>query len=198
MSSSGGDALRQEVDALIARLGGRDAVLAYLSAERDLISKDSEQAGARRAGSPPSGPRGFDFSIRLQPDELRRLDEECIATGYTRNKWVNELLTRALTRRAQISNRDRVSVIEIAKRLRKMESLISHSTKALDALQASAQAIISQREQAMGFAVQVEALAEDLDQALKGNDAYWRGRLGEPGASGFAEVDTTAPTGPIT
>jgi hypothetical protein len=145
--------------------------------------KSSTKHSCQRPESGEPRESRLDSPLRLDPDLLQRLDQECRATDFTRNKWITALIQARLRGASAFGRSDRISLSGIAKSLRKIEARICESSHALAEVERVAVSIKQQRDEMERFRGQVRDMAEALDQAFKGNDSYWRGLI-DDGARG--------------
>jgi hypothetical protein len=96
------------------------------------------------------------------------------ATKYTRNRWIAALIHKALSGRAQVSSSDRVNIAGLVRELRKIETTLQKSTRALAELEVTAQQCLARCREMERFRDDVSRMAGALDDVFRGNDAYWR------------------------
>ncbi len=126
-------------------------------------------------------PGASDILLRLQLDaaDLERLDQVSRATKFTRNRWIAALVHKALSGRAQVSSGDRVNIATVARELRKIETTLQKSNRALAELEATAKQCLARCREMERFRDDVSRMAAALDEVFRGNDAYWREVVGE-------------------
>jgi hypothetical protein len=128
-----------------------------------------------------SRPGASDILLRLQLDaaDLERLDQVSRTTKFTRNRWIAALVHQALSGRAQVSSGDRVNIAGVVRELRKIETTLQKSSRALAELEATAKQCLARCREMERFRDDVGRMAGALDEVFRGNDAYWREVVGE-------------------
>jgi hypothetical protein len=162
------------------RAGGREALIAYLSgaavAPKPAVRRSPDESEPETGASES---HVFDLTIRLDRDDLRRLDEESLASGYTKNKWVLALIRARLSRKPQFNRSERIGLASIAKTLREIERALSKTARMFADPGAPTRALLCRLDEMQRFHRQVGEIARALDAAFKGADAYWRTSIGD-------------------
>ena len=117
------DPFASDVDELAARMGGRAALMRYLSPSltADTGTEPPNDLDGEGEGSGRKT-RGFDVLLRLDADDLARLEQQSRAMNCTRNKWVAALLSKALHGKAPLNAAERGGIVTVIKELRKIEA----------------------------------------------------------------------------
>jgi hypothetical protein len=192
------DQLDRDINALVLRAGGREALLQRLTDSSSLaVAEPSSETDRMHrlegAGAAASRSDAVDFLVRLrlEPEELRRLDEASQATRFTRNRWIANLIRTTLYGRPQQTTIDRVNISLFVKELRKIEASSQKSARALAELEATARACVDRLRQVDQFREQVKRMADALDEVFKGNDSYWNRLItGEHGEAAAHEDES--------
>jgi hypothetical protein len=160
------DQIEDEIERLSRMLGGRAALMDRLRpAEKAGEDDDGEDAG-------PAGPR---ILLRLNAEDLRRLDQESEATRFTRARWVAALIHRTLHGKPQFNRADRIDLSKIAKALQQIDARLTKSARSLEDMLANAEILAQRLADVERMRGQVQGLAGALDKAFQGNEAYWQG-----------------------
>ncbi len=184
--------VERTIQALAVRVGGRENLLRYVSA-------GAEPALPQLAGSASEGgqtseatsSRGFHILLRLDPDELRRIDEQSRASKFTRNRWAAALIRRALYGRAQFNAPDRNRLAAIAAELKSIDQMTLKSMKMIEHLEQSARACADRLQKMDALRDRLNEMAREIEAAVRGNDAYWEAvTRGDDAVAGDVEEQT--------
>jgi hypothetical protein len=166
----------EDIEAFVSRMGGREALIRRLIGDDDLAP---EAPFPPAAASDSSTSSDIVARLCLDADELRLLDQAVRASKFTRNRWIESLVQKALRRAPRINSADRVDIAKLAKELRAIEAATQKSARALAKLEATARACLERFHEMDRFNRQVRTVADALDEVFRGNDAYWRALVDE-------------------
>jgi hypothetical protein len=173
------DTVSRDIDALAERMGGRAALIEHLA--RDAAQRKTATSLFPARSDPQqvrtdnlARRKTVDITIRLDRNDLRRLDEESLDTGHERSQWIIALVRSHLHKKPKFRQGDRIILSSCVKQLRKIEASLAKATRALADREAPARAVLSRLDEIERFRLQVGALVRALNEAFSDNDAYWR------------------------
>jgi hypothetical protein len=135
---------------------------------------DTESARAPRVFGATTG-----LTIRLDRNELRRLDEEVAASGQPRGQWILSLIRERLHATPQLNRVDRAYVASIARDMRKIEAGLSRTMNALAETKAPLRSPAAALASIERFRGQIARLTLALDDVFQRNRGYWAAAVGE-------------------
>jgi hypothetical protein len=170
-SGAGDPSVEAEIDRLAEQFGGRAGLIEHIIGAAEDDDEHDESCATRQKGNI--------LALRLNRDELRRLDEQSMAMDMPRKRWVQALIRSKLYHTPQFSRADRVNLSGIVRELRKLECHLGRTVRALGDRSAPARELIARFDELDRFRARVVQLAQAIDAAFKGNDSYWRAPIAD-------------------
>ena len=165
------DTLCEHFDAYVAGRGGRGVVLRQLM-EQALAAHGVDVETSPITPSPEVGNREGIF-VRLNADDLKRVDEEANVLGMTRGQWLVAYIRRGLHGGRHFGKFDRERLGKIVAELREVKSILFRYAGALQRAPRDVALVERHHDRVLELDDKVTTIAKAIEGAFHGNDAYW-------------------------
>lgn len=158
--------LARRFDAAAAGQGGRSRLL------RRLMERAAE-APFPVGPDAPTAARAGKLTLRLDAEDLARLEAEAGRMGLSRTQWAVSLIRRRLHDRPQLTRPEIFALIEVRRELRRIGVNINQIARALNTAVLEGAVLDLEVAQLDAFRTEIEVWVQALGGAFEGDLSYW-------------------------